>query len=321
MKTPLEIPIGEYGFWDLAEEELTVCRDYEFGREHALGRKHAIDVRLKAMEEARKAADKDSKPHSPNQLFVVYPDLKDLVLSIRKNWKGVNLESISSEPAWHQSFEARVLVLYPEWPKLPYLSISREKRLRRLKRSFSELTEPADLAILVSKIQRDLRKMEKAKATTEAGLLLEQLPSVARLIQPNWDGPKCVRTIAIPQNVEGVPPIYRRDIEAAFSAWLRIHFPELPDYKTRGRANELTRVVDDLNALAVYRLRRAGKKLSEIANSVRHPGSGPNGSRSYSSIKKLDSPQRRLPARMMNFYVQVLNQLEPLEPEITNNCP
>lgn len=292
----------EFGFWDLDESEFTVCRNYGFGREHEFARKEAIN--------------KISGSRNRDKYTVVYPDLEDLVLTIRQNWRVENLESPYSEqnPRWLQSPESRVLVLYPEWPSRPYLSIPKEERLSRLGKFFPELNRTDDLDVWVSEIHRELRKSEKDNDLERKAFLHEQLAGVASLIQPNWRGPKCVRNIAIPSNVEGAPTVYRRDVVTAFRAWLVINFPELPDDKKRGRASERARVADDLNALAVYRLRRDGKKLSEIVDLVRFPGSSRDGSKSYSSVKKLDSPLNRLPGRLVRFYRRVVNDLEPLEP-------
>jgi hypothetical protein len=292
----------EFGFWALHESEFTVCRNYEFGREHEFARERAIYERSKGVNQER--------------YTVIYPNLEDLVLKIRRNWKVVNLESTYSKqsPVWVQSVESRLLVLYPEWPNCPYLRIPKAKRLSRLDKVFPELNRSDDLDALVSDIHRNLRKSEKDNGSAKKASLIEQLTRIASLIQPNWQGAKRVRDIAIPSNAEGVPTIYRRDVETAFRAWLLLSFPDLPDYKKRGRATEVARVIDDLNALAVHRLCQGGKKRSEIVDLVLFPGSGCGGSKSYGSVKKLAPPLRRLPERMKQFYLRVLNHLYPLEP-------
>jgi hypothetical protein len=282
----------EFSFWNLDEREFSVCRDYEFGREHEFARKEAIGEL--------------SKGRDPGKYTVVFPDLKHLVLTIRQNWSVEKMEPMFSEqtPRWFQSPESRVLVLYPEWPNLPYLRISKENRLRRISKFFPDANKTNDLGSRLSEIQRDLRKNDKDLRKSEKendratqkflieqkGALLKQLAEIASLVQPNWQGPKSIRKIAIPSNTEGPSTIYQEDVVTAFRVWLSINFPELPKNKDRGRASEAARIVDDLNALAVHRLRRSGKKLSAIVDLVRSPGSGPNGSKSYRSDKQLDPP-------------------------------
>jgi hypothetical protein len=323
LKAPSEISPLEFRFCELDEQEFAVCRNYEFGRERELGRKYAIG-------EHRKAINKPRKRYPPEQLVVAFPDLKDLVLKVRQGWKVADGGSPFSaqNPNWLQCPESRVLVLYREWPESPYLSIPKEERLKRIATLSLEPERAEDPMAFVARIQRELRETvgEDKEADERRRALLDRLKNVASLIQLDSSGAKCKKLIAIPLHeieigppvagadpTERVQPVYRKDVEAAFSACLTINFPQLPDEKERGRRSG---PCDDLNALAVYRLRRAGKKLDEIKDSVREPGSGRGRGTAtvYSSIKKLKRPRDRLPGRVADFYKQVIADLEPLEP-------
>jgi hypothetical protein len=315
LKVPSEISTDELGFWELEQEEFSVCRDYEFGREHVLGRKRAIDERLKAMEEEREAIDKETQPYSPQHLEVVYPDLKDLVAAVRRGWQVANcgFPFRAQNPNWFQWPASKVLVLYPDWPDFPYLSIPKAERLKRINRLALNPERAEDPMAFVARIQRELLKTDP---NGEAGderksALLETLINLASLVQIGSGGAKRSQLIAIPTQRD--PLISRSDVLASISALLTIQFPDLPSEKKRGRRS---RPCDDLNALAVYRLRRAGKKLEEIKDSVREPGSGRSTARVYSSIGKLKAPLDRLPGRVAEFYRQVVADLEPVEPDI-----
>src|SRR4029077_12393128 len=120
----------------------------------------------------------------------------------------------------------------------PYLSIPKEERLCRLDAYFPELNGTDDLGRLVSQIQRSLRQFGRDNDSAEIGPLLTQLGAIASLIQPDGRAQKRVCKVAIPVNAEGKTPIYRQDVETAFRAWLLVNFPNLPEYKDRGRANE-----------------------------------------------------------------------------------
>lgn len=299
---------AECDFSQLDETELEVCRDYELAREIAL---------------RDRVAPKDRFMN-----VVVYPLLENPVLAIRQNWKVSKQETEYSNesPNWLQIPASRVVVLYDEWPNLPYLQIPKRERRRRIRTLFPESDKAEDLDRKVTRIQRELRELRDSGdvgGIRRRADLQEQLASIAAFIQPNWRGSKRIFQIAIPTNevmvgqslegaepAERIPPVYRRDVEAAFRALLMIEFPELPDHKDLGRSNGV--VLDDLNSLAVQRLTRAGLKRSEIVDIVRVPGSP--GSRSYSSPKKLDYPKRRLFSRMWEFYLQILNALEPSQP-------
>jgi hypothetical protein len=293
------LPDVEFSFSQLDQSEIEVCRDYEMAREIAL-------------------RDRTPFTDSPTRNLVVYPLLEDTVLAIRKNWAVMNPETMYSEqsPNWREMPASRVLVLYPEWPDSPYLQIPKRERRRRIRELFPEEDQSEDLDGKVTRIQRELRKLRKSERDSDVQRkadLQQELAGIASLIQPNWRGAKTVHNIriAIPNSDSNRGrSVYMRDIEAASRALLLLNCPELPDHKGAGRSNEVVR--DDLNSLAVLRLIRAGQKRSDIIDLVRVPSS--DGSKSYSSPKKLDHPRRRLPIRLDEFYWQVLNSLEPLKP-------
>jgi hypothetical protein len=307
-----EIKAHEYDFRELEEEEFAVCRDYEFGRDYALGRERAIREWIEKAATSQNVPFDASKPYPFEQFGEIFPDLKDRVAVIRRGWQVADcgFPLIAQNPNWFRWPASKVLVLYPEWPDSPYLDIPKAERLKRINRLSLKSERAEDPIAFVARIQRDLSKTDSK--TTEGDekrrALLEKLINVASLVQIGSGGAKRLKPIAIP--TERVPPISRTEVEAAISAWLTINFSELPNEKKRGRRSG---PCDDLNALAVYRLRRAGKKLEEIADSVQEPGSGRSAARVYSYIGKLKAPRDRLPIRVAEFYRQVVADLEPLE--------
>jgi hypothetical protein len=225
-----------------------------------------------------------------------FPDsqwLENRVEAIRRGW-GITgfTSSVRENPAWFRFPASRILILYPEWPRIPYLKIDRPERLRRIK----------ELSVPMTKEDR--------------------LASLANALAPDnpWTGKKKVVQIALPESLS------REERRAAVDALLETEYPSqrrLGSNKHRrtrylrpqGRGAVRASVDDDLNAIAVQRLREAGFLRREIINWVKHCITGKTpGAEVYSSEKQLDKPLQRIWRRVVEFRQQTMGDLQPLEP-------
>ena len=122
------IALEPFAFWPrLKENEIETCHHYELGpaiarAEEAFKQKHGLtEIDLDAPAE-----------------FVT-----DRVLAIRHHWKEQGFSTtVSRSTTWTRHPAARTLVLYPEWPRLPYLAIDLPTRLQRIE----ELQAPLEWA-------------------------------------------------------------------------------------------------------------------------------------------------------------------------------
>src|SRR5262249_31580836 len=111
---------------------------------------------------------------------------------IRQAWGITDFtSSVRENPTWFQFPASRVLVLYPEWPNIPYLDIDRAERLRRVKEFSVPMTKE------------------------------DRLASLAYLLDPTnpWVGEKSVAEIGIPRSLS------HEVLNLAFAAKLKLEFP------------------------------------------------------------------------------------------------
>jgi hypothetical protein len=135
--TSLTLDRHEWDFLQLEAIELTICRDYEMGRQA---------VALERLYQQRPEAKR-------------FPDsqwLENRVEAMRRAWQITEFtSSVRENPAWFRFPASRVLMLCPEWPKIPYLEIDRHERLRRVKEFSVPMTEKDRLASLADALSPD----------------------------------------------------------------------------------------------------------------------------------------------------------------------
>lgn len=272
--TSLTLDRHEWDFSQLDAIELTTCRDYEMGRQAIV---------LEKLYQQRPEAER-------------FPDsqwLENRVNAMRRAWQITGFtSSVRENPNWFRFPASRVLMLYPEWPKIAYLEIDRRERLRRIKEFSVAMTEEDRLANLADAVAPD---------------------------NP-WTGEKSITTIAFPKSLS------REERRAALDALLETEFPSrrrhgnnkhrgTPYSKPQGRGSDKAKVADDLNAIAVHRLHEAGFSRREIIQRVKHPAAGKSpGDQVYSTEKQLDKPLKRIWRRAVEFRQQTIGDLQPLEP-------
>jgi hypothetical protein len=219
--------------------------------------------------------------------------LEDRVVAIRRRWQLTGFtRTVRENPIWFSHPVCRVLVLNPEWPNVPYLKIDPSERLRRIR----ELSIPP----------------------TEADRL-SQLESLLNPLNPTT-GEKQIIKIAVPKNLT------HEELLKAFAAYLKLNFPDQgkskkqhgksPYAKQQGRGSEQASVVDDLNALAAYRLCKIARlPRAQVISLIKYPkGHRHSGDLVYGEEKKLDKPLRRILDRIQKFRDETMGNLTPLEP-------
>jgi hypothetical protein len=217
MVRTLRWPISEeWNFSQLEASEIETCRDFEMGRE--VVRQERIYREQRATERTKLLSDTEW--------------LETRVAAIRRAWQLTGFTScIREQPSWFLFPASRVLVLYPEWPEMPYLKIDQNERLRRLQELLDRATNNAPLS------------------------------NLEHLLEPSntATGAKSIREIAIPECLT------HGDLILAFNAWLQINFPKQgkrgrkkdgqSEYSRRqGRGSDKATMPDDLNAIAAHRL-------------------------------------------------------------------
>jgi hypothetical protein len=208
--------------------------------------------------------------------------LEDGVVAIRRGWNVTTFTAtIPETPTWFVHPASRTLVLYPEWPSTPYLEIDPPaERLQRIKELSIPPTEADRLAQL------------------DYLLDLSNLSAGKRLSLP----------LAIPENMT------HEEILRSVAASLKILCPRQGKRyrKSPGRGSEQAAIIDDLNALAAYRLCKVARlPRAQVIALIKHPESG---ALVYGQEKKLDKPLRRIPERIQEFWVETMSHLIPLEP-------
>jgi hypothetical protein len=84
--------------------------------------------------------------------------------------------------------------------------------------------------------------------------------------------------------------------------------------KPQGRGSEKAAIVDDLNALAAFRLcRRAGLPRNRVIEMMKRPKAGKNpGAKVYGTEKQLDKPLGRILRRILEFRQEAIGVLVDL---------
>jgi hypothetical protein len=172
-RAEINLPHEEWAFSLFEEAEKETARNYELTRAAVyLAR---IRKRLIGMTHF----DKDAY-------------LEGRVIAIRRAWQLTGFTTtVRENPIWFSHPVCRVLVLYPEWPNLPYLKIDPDERLRRIR----ELSIPR----------------------TEADRL-SQLEYLLNPLNPTT-GEKQIIEIAVPKNLT------HEELLKAFAAFLKVNFP------------------------------------------------------------------------------------------------
>src|SRR5258708_19258633 len=231
------------------------------------------------------------------QLGITHNDedacLEGRVIAIRRAWQLTGFTTtVRENPIWFGHPVCRVLVLYPEWPNVSYLKIDPGERMRRIR----ELLIPPTEADRLSQLE----------------YLLNHLNTTT--------GEKQIREIAVPKNLT------HEELLKAFAAFLKVNFPDQgkgtkqhgksPYTKQQGRGSEQASVVDDLNALAAYRLCKIAKlPRAQVISLIRYrKGHRHSGDLVYSEEKQLDKPLRRILGRIQRFSDEAMGNLTPLEP-------
>src|SRR5271166_7009683 len=215
-------PLKEWQ-WEpqLAKIELETCRDYSFGR---------LIVHLER--------------NHKQLLGITRSDgntwLEDCVIVRRRAWRIQEFTNeVQENPIWFTYPPTRTLMLYPEWPNVPYLKIDPAERLRRIETFSSALSKEDQRA--EREYSLDPRKPDRpappsmAKRQTELEYLLNpQNPST---------GEKTIIEIGIPKNLS------HEQVMKAFEALLKTHCPGQgkPYRKSPGRGSERAKIIDDLN--------------------------------------------------------------------------
>jgi len=122
-----------------------------------------------------------------------------------------------------------------------------------------------------------------------------------------------------------------KNLSTVFAAWLKVYFPlqgKIGRKKSmnpglsrpQGRGSERAATIDDLNALAVFRLyRRAGISRNRVIEKIKHPKAGKNpGSQVYGTEKQLDKPLGRILRRIQDFREQTLGALVDVDGPVTD---
>jgi hypothetical protein len=288
------------------------CRDYDMSRE----------IVLLEREYKKKLTIPD----------VRFEWVEDRVKAIRKNWQITGFtSSVKENPTWFSSLCSRVLVLYPEWPDLPYLAIDEEERLRRMQELCISILDPTDSAPdeerkaienqwlansenllnpwnLAIAGKRQMIITPKGRSHEELikaykDFLEVNFPEQGKegLITPAKIAEKYGLSVAELEN----DVFDKKDLER----WIA----ELNKSKTRqGRASEESAVADDLNKLAAHRLcRRARFPRAKVIEIIKHPQSQ---AQVYSAQKLLDRPLKLIRHRLKEFWFQTLGDLTPIEP-------
>jgi hypothetical protein len=269
----------EWAFSQLEPKELLTCRNYEMGREAVF-----LERFCKQELEAKQLAGSEW--------------LETRVAAIRSAWRLTGFTtSVEGNPAWFIFPASRVMVLYPEWPEMPYAKIDRDERLRRLKELSTPTTKQKHIATL-----SDL--LEPSNSST---------------------GEKWVGQIAIPRSLNHF------ELINCFAAWLKVYFPlqgkiarkagkNTVRLRPQGRASEKAAIVDDLNALAAFRLcLRAGLSRNRLIEKIKHPRVGKNpGAQVYSTEKQLNKPLGRILRRIQDFQQQTMGTLYDLNGQVTD---
>jgi len=304
------MPIEEWRFSQLEANQLTICRDYEMGREvlrlERLYRQQPAAKQwgdLVGLTRSASASAEGSPIWVASTVSRQQPEAKPFgdsewlesrVQIIRKAW-GINgfTSSVRGNPSWFIFPASRVLVLYPEWPDMPYLKINRNDRSRRLQEQLTHATNN------------------------------ERLANLEYLLEPSNQatGTKCIREIAIPECLT------HEELSKAFNAWLKVNFAEQGksgmekhgksvESRRQGRGSEKAAVADDLNALAAHRLCNTHRlPRSNVIELIKRPKTGKNpGAPVYSTEKQLDKPLNRILRRIHDFREKTMADLEPLEP-------
>jgi hypothetical protein len=284
-------PIEEPGFFsDLEPAEHRTCRDYLFSQE--IVRQERIVKRALQTKQCPDTVPGLVHPgESKTIIRTLRPEnwLLSRVAMIRKAW-GVNktfITQIAQAPVWFTHPAARLVVLWPEWPKKGYFKIPRNERLRRIE-AFQALSE------------------------------VDRLAALAYLINPH--NPATRKKVVLP-----IVILESETLQAqldAYVALLRIYAPELfgkakaPQAKEQGRKSEQAHILDDLHAYAAHELCR-NRKLprKRVLKLIRYPESHKYvGRQVYTNENELNKPLRRFPRRLGEFRDDLIINLTPLEP-------
>jgi hypothetical protein len=265
----LSLEPAEWDFSGLPAEERIACRDYEYGREIVIRDDNLSDW---------SDLNADLQGVYRSRGFDKPPLLKRLVSRARS---ALGLSDATFGITSEQKDILRflvgwdVLVVFPEWPKTPYLKIDHGERMQRLK-ALKQSTNPLTDQQLVRLISPD---------SSLEGRKIELL----------------------------IPDLFTYgECEKAFRALLREHFPEKRRYGTARSPAQSRRkkaptedVIADLNALSVCRLAARGHvRPSEIIGRIRNPEDAIRLNKSefvYGSEKALEKPQNRGHERVFTF--------------------
>jgi len=292
-----EAPIKEEPdfFSDLEPAEHRACRDYLFSQE--IVRQERLIRR-----ELRTTQHTDPVPGlvRPGECKATVHSLRpeDWLLTrraiMRKAWRlrirrpGKNfITQIAETPIWFMHPAARLVMLWPEWPKKSYFEIPRDERLCRIK-VFSVLNEKDQLAALAYLINPH-------NPTTKKKVVLQVAILASANLQAHLD---------------------------AFEALLRIHAPELfegvkaPQAKGGGRKSDEARILDDLNAVAAHQLCKVQKfPRARVIRLICYPkGHRYAGKPVYGTEHELNKPLRSFPRHLQAFRFCLLQNLVPLKP-------
>jgi hypothetical protein len=279
----------EWDFSQLDPKELMTCRDYEMAREAVLLErfyKQELKAEKPKKNKARTQSFEEVQAYIVRHFLLPEEWLETRVEAIRNAWQPTGFTSVPGNPNWFIFPASRVLVLYREWPNVPYLKIDRNDRLQRLAK---------------------LEHLDK-----------ERLVNLKHLLDPLNPAKGKNFTIRI------LKCLTHEELIEAFAALLETDFPgqgksgrkkygKSVYSRPQGRASDKARVTDDLNALAAYRLcRRAGLPQADVIKLITRP-KAPD-MRVYSTVQKLEKPLNRILQRIHEFWDQTMGDLEPLEP-------
>jgi hypothetical protein len=218
--------------------------------------------------------------------------LEPRVAVIRQAWHITGFTTmVREQPTWFHHPAARILVLYPEWPN-SYFKISQEERLRRIKTLSAPFSEA------------------------------DRLTALAFLLNPlnHSTGEKCIPEHVYPRCMT------RTEILEAVDAWLQLNWPEqhrsnnqqrtAEPWRQQGRGSSKAAFLDDLNAIAAYRLCKIAKlPRSRVIALIRYPkGHKRAGAQVYNEEKALDKPLERFSIRLQKFRAELMANLTPLQP-------